>query len=161
MQSFLKPFEANLDQFVKLLEISEVFKCEVFVLDKWVIRSFNLSNSYLRNFFYYYSRLSLSRTCAILNFALSRTFFPVPSAFTVYFPIKCLAISNSAVSNYSLSRTNFLVPRKNYSRYLKLSENVAHRNQSMKIFSCVFERVCLIECYFNWFSNVFFLIILC
>ena len=35
------------------------------------------------------------------------------------------------------------------------SENVAHRNQSMKLFSCVFERVSLIECYFNWFSNVF------
>ena len=67
-----------------------------------------------------YSRLSLSRTCAISNFALSRTFFPIPSAFTVYFPIKCLAITNSTISNYSLFRTNFLVPRKNYSRYLEL-----------------------------------------
>ena len=37
------------------------------------------------------------------------------------------------------------------------SENVAHRNQSMKSFPCVLECVCLIECYFNWFSNVFFL----
>ena len=39
-------------------------------------------------------------------------------------------------------------------------ENVAHRNQSMKIFSCVFERVCLIECYFNWFLNFFFFLII-
>ena len=29
------------------------------------------------------------------------------------------------------------------------SENIAHRYQSMKIFSCVVERVCLIEYYFN------------
>ena len=54
------------------------------------------------------------------------------------------------------------------SRYLKLRyfelcaisnfpENLAHRNQSMNIFSRVFQRVCLIECYFNWFSNDFFL----
>ena len=34
------------------------------------------------------------------------------------------------------------------------SENVAHRNQSMKIFSCVFERLCLKDCYFNSFLNV-------
>ena len=30
----------------------------------------------------------------------------------------------------------------------------------MKIFPCAFERICLIECYFNWFSNVFLKIIL-
>ena len=36
------------------------------------------------------------------------------------------------------------------------SENVAHRNQSMKFFSFVFERVCLIEYYFNRFSIFFF-----
>ena len=29
------------------------------------------------------------------------------------------------------------------------SENIAQRNQSIKIFSCVFEHVFLIECYFN------------
>ena len=50
-----------------------------------------------------------------LKHALSRTFFPVPATFTVYFPIKCLTMSN-----YSLSRTNFFVPRNNYSHYLKL-----------------------------------------
>ena len=55
-----------------------------------------------------------------LEHALSRTFFPVLSTFMVYFSTKCLAIWNSAISNYSLSRTNFLVPRKNYSRYLEL-----------------------------------------
>ena len=55
-----------------------------------------------------------------LEFSAISNFFPVPSAFTVYFPVNCLSISNSAISNYSLSRTNFLVPGKNYSRYLEL-----------------------------------------
>ena len=78
VQSFLKPFGANLDQFAKLLEISEVFICEVFVLDKWVIRSFNLSNSYLRKFF-----LLLQPTLAISNmryleFRVISNFFPSP-----------------------------------------------------------------------------------
>ena len=44
-------FEANLDQSPKILEISEVFIGEVFLLGKSVIRSFNLSNSYLRKLF--------------------------------------------------------------------------------------------------------------
>ena len=97
----------------------------------------------------YVTYLNLQSTNAISNFALSRTFFPVPSAFTICFPIKCLVISNSAISNYSLSQTNFLVPRENTVAIAKFSENVAHRKQSTKVFSCVFERVCLIECCFN------------
>ena len=108
-----------------------------------------------------YSWLSLSRTCAISNFVPSRIFFPFPSAFTVYFPIKCLAISNSTISNYSLSRTNFWSLGRVTVAISNFSENLAQRNQSTKIFSCVFKRVCLIECCLNWFSNVFFLIILC
>ena len=55
-----------------------------------------------------------------LEFRAISNFFPVPSAFMVYFHTRCFGISNSAISNYSLSRTNFLIPRKNYSRYLKL-----------------------------------------
>ena len=46
-----------------------------------------------------YSGVPLSRTRAISNFPLSRTFCLVPSAFTVYFLIKCPAISNFAISN--------------------------------------------------------------
>ena len=105
VQSFLKPFGANLDQFAKLLEISEVFICEVFVLDKWVIRSFNLSNSYLRKFF-----LLLQPTLAISNmryleFRVISNFFPspfsiyglLPYEMSRYLELRCLelfAISN-------------------------------------------------------------------
>ena len=90
-----------------------------------------------------------------------------------------LAISNMrylefrAISNFFPSPFSIygLLPHK-MSRYLELiswsqgritvaisnfSENIAQRNQCIKIFSCVFEHVFLIECYFNWFSNVFFL----
>ena len=105
VQSFLKPFGANLDQFAKLLEISEVFICEVFVLDKWVIRSFNLSNSYLRKFF-----ILLQPTLAISNmryleFRVISNFFPspfsiyglLPYKMSRYLELRCLelfAISN-------------------------------------------------------------------
>ena len=72
-----------------------------------IIRTFSGWSNNMSSILHY-----VQYTPAISNFALSRTFFPVPSAF--FFPKKCLAISN-----YSLSRTNILVPRKNYSRYLE------------------------------------------
>ena len=40
---------------------------------------------------------------------------------------------------------------------LNFSENEVHRNQSMKMFSCVFKRVCLIECLFQLIFECFFL----
>ena len=46
-----------------------------------------------------YSGVPLSRTRAVSNFPLSRTFCLVPSAFAVYFLINCPAISNFAISN--------------------------------------------------------------
>ena len=46
-----------------------------------------------------YSGVPLSRTRAITTFPLSQTFCLVPSAFTVYFLIKCPAMSNFAISN--------------------------------------------------------------
>ena len=71
-------------------------------------------------FFLNYSRVPLSRTCAISNFALSRTKVSVPWAFTVSLGKICLFISNSAISNFSLSRTNFWSLGINYSLYLEL-----------------------------------------
>ena len=60
-------------------------------------------------------QLLIQSTLAILNmryfeFRAMSNFLLVSSPFTVYFPIKCLAISASIISNYSLSGTNFLVP---------------------------------------------------
>ena len=69
-------------------------------------------------------------------------------------------LRSTSLQNVSLFRT----PLSPIIRYLELiflslgritvailifSENVAHRNQSINIYSCVFERVCLMECYFN------------
>ena len=69
------------------------------------------------------------------------------------FPFKSpdyLYTVSSCYLEHVLSRTNFLAPGRITVAILNFSEIVAHRNLSMKIFSCVFkERVCLIECYFS------------
>ena len=57
--------------------------------------------------------------------------------------------SNSAISNYSLLELIFWCLGRITVTISNFPENVVHRNQSMDIFSCVFERVCIIECYFN------------
>ena len=81
------------------------------------------------------SLIEIQSTLAISNmrYLKSRTFFLVPSASQI---IRYLELIFSSLGRFTVPISNF-------------SENVAHRNQSMKIFSCVFERVCLTECYFN------------
>ena len=54
-----------------------------------------------------YSGVSLSRTCAISNIALSRTKTSVPSAFEPSLGKICLAISNFAISNFLQSQFFF------------------------------------------------------
>ena len=84
-----------------------------------------------------------------LDHALSQILLYLELFFWSLQHLRSISLSNVSLYRTRLSRTNFLVPRKNYSRYLELSENVAHRNQFMKIISCVFGRVFLIEWYFN------------
>ena len=88
-----------------------------------------------------YSRLSLFRTCAISNF--------FPGLFSIYGLLPYKMSRYLELFFWTLGRITVAISN--------FPENVAHRNQSMKFFLCVFERVCLIECYFNWFLNVYFL----
>ena len=85
----------------------------------FVVAAFRLL-AMLRHVARKYSGVSLSRTCAISNIALSRTKTSVPSAFKPSLGKICLAISNFAISNFPLSRTFFWSLETNYNLYLKL-----------------------------------------
>ena len=79
-----------------------------------------------------------------LEFRAISNFFP--SSFSIYYllPYKMsryLELRYLALIFWSLGRITVA--------FSNFSENVAHRNQSMKFFSCVFKRVCLIKFYFN------------
>ena len=130
-RNFMKILQCKTIQFANILTV------QVFLLTENRVESVKKYSTYL----------NLQSTLAILNmhyleFRSISNFFPVPSAFTICFPIKCLVISNSAIFSYLLSRTNFLVPRKNYSRYLELLRECSSQKPIHEdFFLCVRTRV--------------------
>ena len=61
--------------------------------------------------------------------------------------LRSTSLYNVSLSQTLLSTTMFLVNRKNCSRYLELFRRCS--SQKPIHYNCVFERVCLIKCYFN------------
>ena len=104
------------------------------------------------------SWISLSKTCAMSDFTLCETFSLVASAFTGYclrFNVSLSQTTLSQINSYLEYYFNIILVDIFWSLELmsvtisNFSEDVAHRNQLINVFVCVFERLNILLLFFD------------